>query len=128
MDLDRLIARGFGSLSVTAACGFLKCQNLVGCGLEFHSDRNVGLPLTALLGRSHVKVRIKCGSCGFFRVTSPDTVVAKIRADDKTATDTLLISDIAGRIKGACGQCKKRAWAVDVLWPDPNSEGTRRGL
>lgn len=47
----------------------------------------------------------------------------KIRAYDKTATDALFVSDIAGRIKGARGRCKKRAWVVNVLWPDPNSEG-----
>jgi hypothetical protein len=40
--------------------------------------------------------------------------------------DGLLISEVAAEIRGVCRQCKKSAWRVDVLWPDTNSQGSRR--
>jgi len=125
VDLGRLAARGFGSLPVSTVQTFLRCHSLAGCGLDFHEDRHSHLPLRALVGRSHVKLRIKCAGCGFFRVASPEAVIGKLSAETPMP-DGLLISQIAALIKGPCGTCRKSAWRVDVLWPDQNTESWRR--
>ena len=125
VDLPRLTARGFGALPVAVAQALMKCHSLGGCALEFHDDRRASLPLRALFGRAHVRIRIKCASCGFFRAVTPEGVAAKLSAESPMP-DGLLISEIAAQIKGACKQCKKSAWRVDVLWPDLNSEAWRR--
>jgi len=125
VDLQRLTALGFGSLHIDTAKRFLKCDNLTGCGLDFHEDRRAGLPLKALFGRSHVSVRVKCGGCGFFRTATPEAVWRRIMAG-KSPDDGLLVGDIAAQIKGPCKQCGKSRWAADVLWPNPGSEGWRR--
>jgi hypothetical protein len=125
VDLERLAARGFGAIAVSAVQGLLRCHSLTGCGLEFHADPRTGLPLRALAGRSHVRIRIKCGACGFFRVILPETLIARLSAE-APMPDGLYISDIAGRIRGPCRQCRKTAWRVEVLWPDARSEGARR--
>jgi hypothetical protein len=125
LDLKRLAARGFGALPVSTAQRFLKCQSLTGCGLDFHEDRRTGIPLRALVGRSHVRLRIKCAGCGFFRVALPESIVAKLSVPNPMP-DGLYVSEVAARIKGPCGQCKRTAWRVDVMWPSPNSEAFRR--
>ena len=125
VDLERLARRGFGALPVSAAQQMLKCQNLTGCGLDFHEDRRGGLPLRALFGRSHVHIRIKCDGCGFFRVATPEALWRRI-TKDKDPTYGLLVTEVAAQIKGPCSQCKKTNWRVDVLWPNRDSEGIRR--
>jgi hypothetical protein len=125
VDLERLVRRGFGALPVSAAQQMLKCHNLTGCGLDFHDDRRGGLPLRALFGRSHVRVRVKCDACSFFRVATPEAIYKRATAG-KEPMDGLLVTEIAAQIKGPCSQCKKTNWRVDVLWPDPHSEGFRR--
>ena len=125
LDLGRLEARGFGSLPVAAAQGLMRCHSLAGCALEFHVEPKSTLRLGDLLGRSHVRVRIKCGGCGFFRVAPPEAVIAKLTVGD-TRGGAVAIGEIAGTIRGPCRRCGKSAWVVDVLWPDPNSEGARR--
>lgn len=125
LDLARLARQGFGAMAVRTATALMRCHNLTGCGLDFHEDRRTGLPLRALVGRAHVKVRIRCGGCGFSRTAPPESVIARL-SKPEPMPGNLYISEIAGRIKGACGQCKKRAWTVDILWPDPRSEGYRR--
>ncbi len=125
IDLPRLAARGFGALPLTTVQGFLRCHSLAGCGLDFHEDPKAGLPLRALLGRSHVKIRIKCAGCGFFRVTRVEGLIAKLSATRPMA-DSLMTSEVPSQITGPCKTCKKSAWRVDVLWPALNSEGQRR--
>jgi len=125
LDLARLAAKGFGSLPVSVAEGLMKCHGLTGCALEFHTDRRASLPVRALFGRAHVKIRIRCNGCGFFRTATPEGLFAKLSAE-RAASDGLLISEVAAKIKGPCKQCRKSAWRVDVLWPDTNSEGWRR--
>lgn len=129
LDLVRLARRGFGALEVTSAQGFLMCRNLTGCGLDFPRDRRAGLPLRALVGRSHVRLRIRCEQCGFSRVSLPETVIARLSATGaarSAAPGALNVSDVAERIKGPCRQCQKTAWRVDVLWPNPRSDRWRR--
>ena len=126
VDLERLAQRGFGALPVETAQRFLKCQNLAGCALEFHADPKASLPLRSLTGRSNVKIRIKCAGCGFLRVSAPETLITRLSAETPMP-DGLLISEIAGRVRGPCRQCKKTSWRVDVLWISPKSEGFRTG-
>jgi hypothetical protein len=125
VDFARLTARGFGALPMATVLQFLKCNNLTGCGLDFHEDRRGGLPLRGLFGRSHVRIRVKCAACGFFRAATPEAIYKRVTAG-KEPMDGLLVTEIAAQIKGPCGQCKKTSWRVDVLWPDLNSEGFRR--
>jgi hypothetical protein len=126
VDLERLVRRGFGALPVSTAQQMLKCHNLTGCGLDFHDDRRGGLPLRALFGRSHVRVRVKCSGCGFFRTATPEVLWRRATAG-KEPMDGLLVSEVAAQIKGPCKQCGKSNWRVDVLWPNRNTEGSRRG-
>jgi hypothetical protein len=127
VDLEWLARAGFGALPVATVEGLLRCHNLAGCGLAFHSDNRAGLPVRSLVGRSHVRLRIKCAACGFFRIALPEAVIAKLSAKGPMP-DGFPISDIAGSIKGPCRQCKKTAWRVEVIWPDVKSEGYRRGM
>ena len=127
VDLARLTARGFGQLPVARVQQLMRCNTLAGCGLDFRLDQNAGLPLTSLLGRAHVRIRIKCEGCGFFRATSVEALIARLSAGRPTA-ETLMLSQVRGRITGPCKTCRKSAWRVDVLWPDPSSEGYRRSL
>jgi hypothetical protein len=125
VDVQRLTALGFGALHIDTAKRFLKCENLAGCGLDFHEDRRAGLPIKALFGRSHVSVRVKCGGCDFFRTAAPEVVWRRMMAG-KSPNDGLLVCDIAGQIKGPCRKCGKSNWAADVLWPNSDSQGSRR--
>jgi hypothetical protein len=127
VDLERLARAGFGALPVATVESLLRCHSLAGCGLAFHSDNRAGLPLRALVGRSHVRLRIKCAGCGFFRVALPEGLIAKLTAA-KRMTDGFQVSEIAGSIKGPCRTCKKTAWRVDVIWPDVKSVGYRRQI
>ncbi len=124
VDLERLARRGFGALPLDQVKRFLRCQNLTGCGLDFREDHRAGLPLKALFGVSHVRIRVKCGGCGFFRVATPEALWRKVVTDKPD--DSPLTSEVAGRVKGPCKQCRKRDWQVDVLWPSANSEWLRR--
>ncbi|MBV8684984.1 MAG: hypothetical protein JO111_19085 [Caulobacteraceae bacterium] len=117
VDLDRLVARGLGALPVSAVQRLLKCNNLAGCGLEFPEDRRCGLPLRALFGRSHVRIRVKCAGCGFFRAATPEALWRRVAAGE-ASDEGLLVSDVPGRIKGPCRQCGKKVWRVDILWPE----------
>jgi len=83
IDLTRLAARGFGSLPVTVAQSMMKCHSLSGCALEFHDDRRASLPVRALFGRSHVRIRIKCAGCGFFRAATAEGLLAKLLRRDR---------------------------------------------
>jgi hypothetical protein len=127
VDLERLVRRGFGALPVSAAQQMLKCQNLTGCGLDFHEDRKGGLPLQGLFGRAHVHVRIKCVGCGFFRTAPPEALWRRItKGQDKEPIYGLLVTEVAAQIKGPCRACGKSSWRVDVLWPNRDTEGFRR--
>ena len=126
IDVERLARRGFGALMLTAAESFLKCQNLTGCALEFHAEPKTSLILRSVSGRSNVKIRIRCAGCSFFRVSAPEKVIAKLSVE-KPLPDGFLVSEIAGRVRGPCKQCKASAWRVDVLWSNPKSEGFRSG-
>jgi hypothetical protein len=55
-----------------------------------------------------------------------DLVAQKRATAGKEPMDGLLVSEVAALIRRPCRQCKKTSWRVDVLWPDPNSEGARR--
>ena len=125
VDLKRLCDRGFGALEIGEAKRFLKCLRFDGCALDFHSSRRASLPLGALVGRSHVRVRVRCESCRFHRVTTPEAMIAKLTKDGVHGSD-VLVSAVPSHVKGPCGQCGKTVWRADVLWPDPQSEGWRR--
>jgi hypothetical protein len=45
---------------------------------------------------------------------------------DKEPIYGLLVTEVAGQIKGPRRTCGKSNWRVDVLWPNPDSEGVRR--
>jgi len=74
----------------------------------------------------HVRIRIRCSSCGFFRAATPESVIARL-SGQRSIPDGLLVTELAAEIKGPCRQCRKSIWRVDVLWPDTGSEGWRRG-
>jgi len=122
VDLERLARTGFGALPIAQAQRFLKCQRLDSCGLVFHVAHKASLPLDALLGRSHVRIKISCGGCGFHRVTTPEALIRKIggpgAGSGAGATD---VDDIARQVKGPCKHCGKSAWRAQVLWPDPDA-------
>jgi len=103
----------------------MRRHNLSGGALAFHEDPKADLPLRALLGRSHVKVRLKCADCGFVRTTRVEGLIAKLSAT-RPPTDMLMISEIRSRITGPCKTCRRSAWRVDVLWPALKGEGHRR--
>jgi hypothetical protein len=122
VDLERLVRTGFAALPIAQAQRFLKCQRLDSCGLAFHVAGRAGLPLDALLGRAHVRVRICCGGCGFYRVTTPEALIRKIGGADAGAVD---VDDIPRQVKGPCKHCGKTVWRAQVLWPDPDAWGYR---
>jgi hypothetical protein len=127
VDLERMVARGFGVLPVAQAKKFMQCGVITGCGLDFHVDRTAGLRLSALLGRAHVRIRIKCQGCGFFRAAKVESIIAKLSTGTVRGGD-LLTTDIRSRISGPCKTCRKSSWRVDVLWPNVESAGYRRSL
>lgn len=90
VDLKRLCDRGFGALPITEAQRFLKCLRFDGCALDFHSEGRASLPLSALVGRSHVRIRIRCDACRFHRVTTPEALIAKLTKDGVHGSDVEL--------------------------------------
>jgi hypothetical protein len=78
-----------------------------------------------LVGRSHVRIRIRYEGCRFHRVTAPEALIAKLTKGGVHGSD-VLVSAVPSQVKGPCSQCGKTAWRADVLWPDPSAEGWRR--
>lgn len=125
VDLERMVRRGFGALPVAQAKSFMRCNQLTGCGLDFHADRTAGLPLSTLLGRAHVRIRIKCDGCGFFRAARVETLIKRFTTD-RLRGDTVLTSEVRSKITGPCRTCRTSSWRVDILWPNVESLGYRR--
>ncbi len=126
IDTARLTAQGFGRLPIEAVKRWMRCARMEGCALDFHEETSGGLPIDSLRGRARVAIRFKCTACGFHRTALPDQILAKLRAMGGTASHDATVQKVAGLAKEPCKSCGKTDWRVDVLWPDPNSEGGRR--
>jgi hypothetical protein len=87
----------------------MRCNQLTGCGLDFHAEATAGLPLSAFVGRAHVRIRIKCESRGFFRAAKVETLIKRFTTET-TRGETVLTSEVRSKI-GPCGALQKVAWA-----------------
>lgn len=127
LDHGRLVAAGLGALTVDQVKRTMQCSRLQGCSMEWlENPKRSSLPLLVLRGRLAVRIRIKCRACGTLSHVSPETMIAKLQAEQKGG-DATLVSEIAGLLQKAC-PCGKTSWDVDVAWPDPNTIGGRRAL
>jgi hypothetical protein len=121
IDMPRLVEAGFGRLPVEAMKRWLRCSRPEGCGIDWFEERPIGFRLQWLLGRPHVTIRFTCQTCKFHRSTSPDRVLAKLRAKGAGAADDATVEKLAKLPMEACKNCGKSNWRVDVLWPNANS-------
>ncbi len=126
IDTERLTSQGFGRLPIEAIKRWMRCARMEGCALDFQEEASGGLPITALLGQPHVSIRFQCTRCKFHRTALPDQILARLKAKGGTMGDDATVEKLASLAKEPCKSCGKTAWRVDVLWPDPGSEGQRR--
>ncbi len=126
VDLERWAARGFAAVRIDYLKRQLKCARMDGCALDFHArPAEPLLPLRALIGRPRVQIRIRCQGCKFFRSLTVEALIVRLK-EQKTGSEDTNVTEVVGAVRGPCKACGKRAWRVDVLWPDPRSEGVRR--
>ena len=80
IDLQRLVAKGFGSMQLSFVRDLWRCHSLTGCGFDLRTEQSTGIFLRELIGRSHVRVRVKCAKCGFFRSYLVEKLLAQLSA------------------------------------------------
>ena len=71
VDLDPrdLCGGHLGALPMRQVMQTYECKRLDGCSLAFHAEpKDAALPLHSLLGKPHVRLRLRCGThkCSFF--------------------------------------------------------------
>lgn len=124
IDHARIVEHGLGALKIDQVKTAMRCARLEGCGIEWLENPNrATLPLMVLRGRVAVKVRIVCRGCATVSLVSPETMIARLKAEG-LGDDSTTIAAIPGLLKKVCA-CGKTAWEVNVAWPDPNSYGGR---
>ena len=64
-----------------------------------------------------------CEACKFHRTALPDRVLARLREKGANVADG--VEGLAKLPMGACRNCGKTRWRVDVLWPNVKSAGYR---
>ena len=120
-DFELLIAGGMGLLKVREVQRTFYCNRIGGCGLIFEEKPERPIGLGELAGRDHVGVEIRCRGCGKITVTSVEAMIAKLEAT-KLGGPLTDIKKLAELIRGPCGKCKAKAWAVEILWCQPGGK------
>jgi hypothetical protein len=96
IDLQRLVAKGFGAMQLSFIRDLWRCHSLTGCGFDLRGERSSGIVLRELVGRSHVKIRVKCAGCGFFRAYLVEQLLAQLGAR-QAVSHSLRVGEVRGQ-------------------------------
>jgi hypothetical protein len=110
-----------GLLKVREVQRTFYCNRIGGCGMIFEEKPERPVHLGALAGRDYVGVEIRCRGCRKVTVTSVEAMIAKLEAAKLGGRQTD-IKKLAELIRGPCGMCKAKAWAVEILWYAPGGK------
>ncbi|MDG2520546.1 hypothetical protein P7B02_03245 [Caulobacter segnis] len=120
IDIDFMVSRRMGRLSMAECKRLLKCGALGGCGLDFREEPQAGVTLRTLAAAGEkVRIAFRCAACGVAKATSPAAAIARLKAGKRGDEDTLH-TDLGAKLTKPC-KCGKTRWEVQVRWPDPNA-------
>src|SRR3569832_2201223 len=116
-DLEMLVARGFGGLSIADLRDLLACRAPGGCSLEVVPDLQEGLSVFQLARVEGCAVRFTCSKCGAAKDTSPAMVDARHRQGKPREAPSLRVRELADLALIPCKACGASQWRVEVRWP-----------
>jgi hypothetical protein len=127
-DLERLIKRGLGNLTLAEYQAAARCNVLGagGCGLTWTVERrHGGLTLGGLARWPQAAIRYRCPDCKRSPTIEPMRLVQRLRDLNAGGSDTLVVDLKKPDRPCACG---KKSWLVEVAWPSkPRAAGDRAG-
>lgn len=128
LDSKELCGQHMGTLQMQQVIRTFQCNRLDGCTLTFHTEpRDPPLPLDALRGKAHVRLRLRCGThkCSFFRVWLIEEMIEGLKKAGKGGGGTH-VHELRKLMTSPCKLCGKVDWNADVLWADTSTVGWKQ--